>query len=204
VRGGAGLGLSLVSSTLGLILAGGLARRMGGGDKPLLPLRGRPLLAHILDRLSPQVAAMAISANGDPARFAAAAPGVPVLPDTVPDHPGPLAGILAGMDHAASLDLDRVLSVPGDTPLIPPDLAMRLHGAEAPVAYAASAGRPHPPVALWSVALRDDLRASLAAGEGKVSRWAARHGAVAVKWEGDPFVNVNTPEDLAVLEAEPS
>jgi len=203
VRGGAGDGLTPpppVPPTLGLVLAGGLARRMGGGDKTLLPLLGRPLLAHLLGRLSPQVAALAISANGDPARFAAVAPGLPVLPDASPDHPGPLAGILAGMDHAAARGLAWVLSVPGDTPLVPPDLAARLHAAGGAVAVAASAGRAHPPVALWSAALRDDLRAALAAGEGKVSRWAERHGAATVAWEGDPFVNVNTPGDLAALE----
>jgi molybdopterin-guanine dinucleotide biosynthesis protein A len=185
--------------TLGVVLAGGLARRMGGGDKTLLPLQGRPMLAHLLERLAPQVAALALSANGDPARFASVAPGLPVLPDTIPGHPGPLAGILAGMDHAAALGLDWVLSVPGDTPLIPPDLAVRLHAARAPVACAASQGRAHPPVAVWSVALRDDLRAAIAAGEGKVSRWAARHGCARVEWPSDPFLNVNTPEDLVAL-----
>ncbi|MFC7734543.1 molybdenum cofactor guanylyltransferase MobA [Roseomonas sp. GCM10028921] len=186
--------------TLGLVLAGGLARRMGGGDKTLLLLRGRPMLALLLERLGPQVAALAISANGDPARLAGAAPGMPVLADPFPGYPGPLAGVLAGMEHAARLGLEWVLSVPGDTPLIPPDLAARLHAAGAPVAHAASAGQAHPPVALWSVALRDDLRAALLRGEGKVGRWAARHGAAAVEWPGDPFLNANTPEELAALE----
>ncbi|HEY8609869.1 MAG TPA: molybdenum cofactor guanylyltransferase MobA, partial [Roseomonas sp.] len=162
--------------TLGVVLAGGLARRMGGGDKTLLPLNGRPMLAHLLDRLSPQVAAVVLNANGDPSRFAIAAPGLPVVPDGVPGFPGPLAGILAGMDHAAGLGLDWVLSVPGDTPLIPSDLAARLHQGRAPIACAASCGRVHPPVALWPVMLRWDLRAAIDAGEGKVSRWAARHG----------------------------
>jgi molybdopterin-guanine dinucleotide biosynthesis protein A len=184
---------------LGAVLAGGLARRMGGGDKTLLPLHGRPLLAHILIRLDPQVTALALNANGDPSRFAAYS--LPLIPDSIPGHPGPLAGILAAMDHAASLGLSQVLTIPGDTPLIPPDLAARLRAAAAPIACAASGGRAHPPIALWATALRDDLRTSILAGEGKVSRWAAKHGCKVVEWEGDPFLNANTPEDLAALEA---
>ena len=192
---------------LGVVLAGGLARRMGGGDKPLLPLAGRPILSHLLDRLAPQVAALALNANGDPGRFAAAAPGLPVLPDPVPGHPGPLAGILAGLDHAAARGFPAVLTVPGDSPFIPDDLAARLdaarRAADAPVAHAAS-GRLHPPVALWATALRDDLRAALAAGEGRVAAWAARHRAATARWPAvprDPFLNLNTPEDLAAAEA---
>jgi len=185
---------------LGAVLAGGLARRMGGGDKTLLPLHGRPLLVHILERLAPQVVALALNANGDPARFAAVAPGIPVIPDSIPGHPGPLAGILAAMDHAASLGLPRVLTIPGDTPLIPPDLAARLQAAGCPIACAASAGQSHPPIALWPTELREDLRAAIQAGEGKVSRWAAKHGCAVVEWKGDPFLNANTPEDLVALE----
>jgi molybdopterin-guanine dinucleotide biosynthesis protein A len=172
---------------------------MGGGDKTLLPLHGRPLLAHLLTRLAPQVAALALNANGDPSRFASH--GLPVIPDSISGTPGPLAGILAAMDHAAGLGLPQVLTIPGDTPLIPPDLAMRLHAAAAPIACAASAGRTHPPIALWPAALRDDLRAAILAGEGKVSRWAAKYGCAIVDWEGDPFLNANTPEELAALEA---
>ncbi|MCR0980585.1 molybdenum cofactor guanylyltransferase MobA [Roseomonas populi] len=186
---------------LAVVLAGGLARRMGGGDKTLLPLGGQPMLSVLMERLRPQAAAFAISANGDPSRFAAVAPGVPVLADPLPGFPGPLAGVLAGMDHAASLGLDMVLTVPGDTPLVPMDLAARLHAAASPIACAASAGRMHPPVALWPAGLRDDLRAAMATGEGKVSRWAARHGCMPVEWPGDPFLNANAPEDLAALEA---
>jgi molybdopterin-guanine dinucleotide biosynthesis protein A len=183
---------------LGAVLAGGLARRMGGGDKTLLPLHGRTLLAHILTRLAPQVAALALNANGDPSRFAAY--GLPVVPDSIPGHRGPLAGILAAMDHAASLGFSQVLTIPGDTPLLPPDLAARLRAAAAPIACAASGGRAHPPIALWPSALRDDLRTAILAGEGKVSRWAAKHGCRVVEWEGDPFLNANTPEDLPALE----
>ena len=182
------------------MLAGGLARRMGGGDKALLPLAGRPMLAHLLERLAPQAEALAVSANGEPARFRGVAPGISILPDGVPGFPGPLAGVLAGMDHAAALGLPFVVTVPGDTPLIPPDLVARLRAAAAPIACAASVGRVHPPVAFWPVRLRGALREAVLGGEGKVSRWAARHGCATVEWDRDPFLNANAPEDLAVLE----
>lgn len=185
---------------LGVVLAGGLARRMGGGDKALLPINGRPMMAVLLERLRPQVSALAVSANGDPARFAAAAPGLAVVADSIPGHPGPLAGILAGMDHAAALGMGWVLTVPGDTPLVPMDLAARLREAAAPIACAASGGEIHPPVAIWPVSLRGALRAAVLAGEGKVSRWAREHGCALVEWAGEPFLNANTPEELAVLE----
>ena len=189
------------AGVLGVVLAGGLARRMGGGDKTLLALAGRPMLTRLLERLAPQVAAVAVNANGDPARFAAAAPGVPVVADDEPGFPGPLAGILAGMDFAAAMGLGAVVSVPGDTPLIPMDLVERLRGAAGPVACAASMGRVHPPVGFWPVSLREELRAAVRGGEGKVSRWAERQGCAVVAWEGDPFLNANAPRDLAVLEA---
>ncbi|MCB1389491.1 MAG: molybdenum cofactor guanylyltransferase MobA [Rhodobacteraceae bacterium] len=182
-----------------VILAGGRATRMGGGDKPLRMLRGEPLLAHVVTRVAPQVEAMAISANGDPGRFAAWR--LPVLADTAPGLPGPLAGVLAGMDWAAGLGLDRVLSVPGDTPFLPADLVVRL--ARHPFAMAESAGRRHPVVALWPVALRVPLRQALAAGERRVGRFAAEYGARAVAFDApeDPFFNVNTPEDLDAAQA---
>lgn len=182
-----------------VILAGGQATRMGGGDKPLRPLRGRPILAHVVARIAPQVETLAISANGDPARFAAY--GLPVLPDSVPGFPGPLAGVLAGMDWAAAQGLDRLLSVPGDTPFLPADLVVKL--ARHPFAMAASKGRKHPVVALWPVALREKLRAALAAGERRVGRFAAEYGARAVAFEApqDPFFNINTPEDLEAAQA---
>jgi molybdopterin-guanine dinucleotide biosynthesis protein A len=192
------------SDTLGVVLAGGLARRMGGGDKPLRELGGRPLLAHVLERLAGQVARLVLNANGDPARFAAF--GLPVVPDGLPDHPGPLAGILAGLDWAAehSPGCAWIVSVPGDSPFIPADLVARLHAARAavgvPLACARSAGQAHPPVGLWPVALRGDLRAALLAGERKIDRWTARHGVAHADWEArqvDPFFNANTPEELA-------
>lgn len=197
------------NDTLGAVLAGGLARRMGGGDKPLRMLAGRPLLRHVLDRVSPQVAAVVLNANGDPARFAGY--GLPVVPDGLPDNPGPLAGVLAALDWAAERrpDLPWVLTAPGDCPFLPLDLAQRLHaareaaGAGAPLACAATAGRTHPPVGLWPVALRGALREALAGGERKIDRWTARFGCAVADWPAeplDPFFNANAPADLAAAE----
>ncbi|WP_369808723.1 molybdenum cofactor guanylyltransferase MobA [Pararhodobacter sp. CCB-MM2] len=183
----------------GLILAGGRATRMGGGDKPLLPLRGRPLIAQVIERIAPQVGPLAISANGDPARYSSF--GLPVLADALPDFPGPLAGVLAGMDWAAGLGVERLLCVAGDTPFLPVDLVARL-GAH-PFAMAESLGRRHPTVALWPVSLRDELRAALEGGEHRVGKFAMDHGSVSVAFDApeDPFFNINTPEDLAEAEA---
>ncbi|MBW6400844.1 molybdenum cofactor guanylyltransferase MobA [Roseomonas sp. HJA6] len=195
------------ADTLGVVLAGGLARRMGGGDKPLRMLGGRPMLDHALDRLAPQAAAVILNANGDPARFAPY--GLPVVADGLPDHPGPLAGILAALDWAAEQrpDLPWVISVPGDSPFIPADLVARLHStreaAGLPLACARSGGQTHPPVGLWPVSLRRDLRAALIAGERKIDRWTARHGCTHADWPDtpvDPFFNANAPEDLAEAE----
>jgi len=195
------------SDTLAVVLAGGLARRMGGGDKPLRDLGGRPLLAHVLERLAPQVSAVILNANGDSARFAAW--GLPVVADGLPDHPGPLAGILAALDWAAAMqpDLPFVASAPGDSPFIPRDLVVRLHAARedagVPLACARSGGQTHPPIGLWPVALRHDLRAALLGGERKIDRWTARHGVAHADWPiapYDPFFNANAPEDLAEAE----
>jgi molybdopterin-guanine dinucleotide biosynthesis protein A len=188
--------------TQGVVLAGGLARRMGGGDKPLRQLGGRPMLDHVLDRFAPQVAAVALNANGKAERFAAF--GLPVWPDTLPGHPGPLAGILAAMEASK---LPWVVTVPGDSPFLPRDLVERLHAAreEAGVALAcaASGGFTHPPIALWPCWLAADLRAAIAAGERKIDRWTARHGVALAEWPSephDPFFNANTPEELAEAE----
>jgi molybdopterin-guanine dinucleotide biosynthesis protein A len=196
-----------MSSTVAVVLAGGLARRMGGGDKPLRMLGGRPLLDHVLARVGPQVARVVINANGDPGRFAAY--GLPVVADPLPDHPGPLAGVLAGLDWAAAErpEAADVLSVPGDCPFLPDDLLSRLEAARraagVPMACAASGGWTHPPVALWPVALRGELRAALLAGEKKIDRWTARFGCISAEWPMgpvDPFFNANAPEDLAEAE----
>ena len=187
-----------MTPTLGVILAGGLARRMGGGDKTLHHLAGQPILAHIIARLRPQLASLVLNANGDPARLAPF--GLPILPDTIPGHPGPLAGILAGLDHAAALGLDWIVTAPADAPFLPLDLAARLHAARgtAPMAIAASAGRTHPVAALWPVTMRATIRAALAAGQHKVA--AATQAAAIATWPDhpiDPFLNINTPDDLA-------
>jgi molybdopterin-guanine dinucleotide biosynthesis protein A len=191
-----------------VLLAGGRATRMGGGDKCLRPLAGRPILDHVLGRISPQVGAVALSANGGAERFAAWT--LPVLADGVPGHPGPLAGILAGMRWAARVhpEAARILSVPSDTPFLPADLVARLQAAEGgsadAIVIAASAGRRHPVVALWPVALADALEAALRAGERKVGAFAVNYRCVAADFDavsGDPFLNINRPEDLAAAEA---
>ncbi len=187
---------------IGIILAGGLARRMGGGDKPLLEIGGRPILAHVIDRLAPQCATLAINANGDPARFSAF--GLPVVADSVEGFVGPLAGVLAGMDFAATVGATHVLSAPGDTPFLPRDLVARLAAAraqaDAEIAVAASGERAHHTVALWPAALREPLRRALVEeGERRVSAFIARYPNAVVEWSTephDPFFNVNRPEDI--------
>ena len=189
----------------GVLLAGGLARRMGGGDKPLVTLDGRPLIAHAIARLAPQCAHLAINANGDPARFAAF--GLPVVADSVEGYAGPLAGVLAGMDYAASHwpQAGLLLSAPADTPFPPDDLVARLKAAMqktgAAIAVAASGGRTHHAIALWDLSLREPLRAALTQeGERKVSAFISRHRHVEAEWPVapyDPFFNVNRPEDVS-------
>lgn len=189
----------------GLILAGGLSRRMGGGDKTLRLLGGKTILAHVASRLRPQVDPLLLNANGPSARFGF---DLPVVPDILPDTPGPLAGILAGLDHVASHypDARCMLSVPADCPFLPVDLADRLLAGlgTARATYAASGGRAHPVIGLWDVALRNELRALLVDEDvRRVERWTARARAIAVEWPTltyDPFFNVNTPEDLAAAE----
>jgi molybdenum cofactor guanylyltransferase len=186
----------------GVILDGGRASRMGGGDKGLRRLAGQPLIGHVMGRLAPQVAALAISGRDGVAGF-----GLPVLADSVAGQPGPLAGVLAAMDWAAGLGAAQVVTVAADTPFIPRDLVARL-AAAGDVAVAASADgaegvRVHPVCALWPVRLREGLRAALAAGERRVGLWAAQHGAVEVVFAAvpfDPFFNINTPADLALAE----
>ncbi len=182
-----------------VILAGGLSRRMGGGDKGLLPFGGGTVLSAVLARLAHQATPLALNANGDPSRFAAL--GLPILPDPVEGRPGPLAGLLAAMDWAAGLGAQQVLTVPGDAPFLPRDLAKRLRAAGAP-AVGASGGRIHPVVGLWPVDLRDGLRADLVAGLRRVETFATQQGAIAVAFNPEPggpepFLNLNTPEDLA-------
>ena len=188
-----------------VVLAGGLARRMGGGDKPLVSLGGRPILSHIMDRIGPQVSALAVNANDDPARYRSF--DMVVLPDSVAGRPGPLAGILAALDWAAGQAQALVLTVPGDTPFLPGDLVARLAAAVAagaPAAIATSGGRRHPIAGLWPVTAREGLRRALTdEGLRRVEDWVGRLGAVAVDFPidpVDPFFNLNTPEDVAVAE----
>ena len=185
--------------TPAVILAGGLSRRMGGGDKGLLHWGDGTVLSAIRDRLAPQAAPLALNANGDPARFATL--GLPVLSDPLPGHPGPLAGILAALDWAAALGAPQVLTVPGDAPFLPLDLLPRLSEA-GPPAIAASSGRAHPVAGLWPVALAFPLREALAQGTRQVQDFASAHGARPVDFPvppggPDPFLNLNTPEDVA-------
>lgn len=191
----------------GVILAGGRARRMGGGDKGLLPLAGRRVIDHVIERLRPQCRLLAINANGDPARFAEF--GLPVLPDPVPDQPGPLAGLLAAMDWAAGLGAVAAVTVAADTPFLPPDLVARLEsaatagGAVAESPDAEGQMRAHPTFGLWPVALRAGLAAAIAGGERRLGRWAAACGAGRAAFGSepfDPFFNINTPADLAAAE----
>lgn len=183
----------------GVILAGGRATRMGGGDKGLLALGERPILAHVVERLAPQVGPLALNANGDPERFAAF--GLPVLPDGVPGFAGPLAGVLAGLDWAHAEGAEAIVTAAADTPFFPRDLAARLAAAAAaegvPLAMAVTGGDRHPTFGLWPVALRDDLGRALGRGLRKVVAWTEPLGCARVEFaDPDAFFNVNTPADL--------
>ena len=192
----------------GLVLAGGLARRMGGGDKARIRIGGKTILERVLTRLTPQCSGVILNANGDLARFADT--GLRVVADSIPDFAGPLAGILAGLDWAAANvpGIADIVSVPGDCPFLPPDLVERLSAARqaagAPLACARSGDWRHPVVGLWRVALRDDLRKALVAeGLHKIEIWTARHGVALADWPAtpvDPFFNVNTPDDATEAE----
>jgi molybdenum cofactor guanylyltransferase len=193
---------------LGLVLAGGLARRMGGGDKARIRIGGKTILERVLTRLTPQCSGVILNANGDLARFADT--GLRVVADSIPDFAGPLAGILAGLDWAAANvpGIADIVSVPGDCPFLPPDLVERLSAARqaagAPLACARSGDWRHPVVGLWRVALRDDLRKALVEESlHKIEIWTARHGVALADWPAtpvDPFFNVNTPDDATEAE----
>ncbi len=189
--------------TIGVVLAGGRARRMGDGDKMRIRVGGAAILDRVLSRLRPQCIRLVLNAAGDATRFADT--GLAVIADSVPDYAGPLAGILAGLDWAASEapGIAWVVSAPSDCPFLPPDLVACLHQArftaDAQLACAASGERRHPVVALWAVALREDLRRALIdQGIRKVDQWTARYPLGVAEWPAtpvDPFFNVNTPEE---------
>jgi molybdenum cofactor guanylyltransferase len=189
---------------IGVLLAGGLARRMGGGDKPLRLVAGRPILDRVIERLTPQVAGLVLNANGDPARFANY--GLPVVADSVAGFAGPLAGILAGLDWTAEHrpDCSMIVSVATDAPFLPTDLVARMEKAfaaeGADLACAASGGQAHPVIGLWPVRLRDDLRHAIVdEGIRKVDVWTARYRLAQVAFSDrpvDPFFNANRPGDL--------
>ncbi len=192
----------------GVILAGGQARRMGGGDKGLLTLGGQTLLQRVIDRLEPQVAEVALNANGDASRFDAF--GLPVLPDSVSGFVGPLAGVLAGLDWAAERGHSHIVTAAADTPFFPCDLVPQLLlNANTPIVLAATPDPErgmsrHPTFGLWPVDLRDDLRDALTDGVRKVVQWTDRHGTSIATFSADPFdpfFNVNSPEDMAAAEA---
>lgn len=198
-----------MTAPLGVILAGGRATRMGGGDKGLRVVGGRRLIDHVIDRLAPQCGALAINANGDPARLAEF--GLPILPDSLPDHPGPLAGVLAGLDWAAGQGAHEIVTAAADTPFFPADLVARLVADAGPSGLCLAASpdetgrvQRQPTFGLWPVALREDLRAALTGGLRKIVIWTDGHGAGQAVFESlpfDPFFNVNTPEDIAKAEA---
>ncbi|MEO1193107.1 MAG: molybdenum cofactor guanylyltransferase MobA [Pseudomonadota bacterium] len=197
-----------MTAVAAVVLAGGQARRMGGGDKCLLPLGGQPLLAHILERLSPQVGGIALNANGPAERFSDF--GLPVLPDAIQGSLGPLAGVLTGLLWAKSLQPqpEWLITVPGDGPLLPRDLCARLLAAQeqegADLACAASGGRSHPVIALWRLDLTDALKSAVEEeGLRKVDLWTGRYSLATASWQTepcDPFFNINRPEDLAEAE----
>jgi molybdenum cofactor guanylyltransferase len=191
---------------VGVILAGGLARRMGGGDKGLMRIGGKALLDRVIERLKPQTEALIINANGEPSRFETY--GLPVIPDSIEGAAGPLAGVLAGLDWAAVHGFSHIATAATDTPFFPRDLVKKFKAAVkeqvAELAVAASLGRRHPVFGLWPCHLRDDLREALSQGIRKVDEWTGRHRLAVAAFEAkeyDPFFNANRPEDLLMAES---
>lgn len=185
-----------------LVLAGGRARRMEGADKPLLTLGTRPLISYALSALAAPGRPLAISANGDAARFDPF--GIPVLKDGDDSFPGPLAGVLAGLAWAEAHGATELLTAPADCPFLPVDLAKRLSEArsESGIAHARAGGRDHPAIALWPVSARAALADYLDRGNRRVMGFLHTFGSQAVDWEDEStFLNINTPDDLARAQA---
>ena len=199
---------SKVGPIVGVILAGGRAERMGGGDKGLREIGGKTILVRVIERVRPQVDALVLNANGDPARFAAF--GLPVVPDSVPDFAGPLAGVLAGLDWAAANhpQAHYIVTVPADGPFVPRDLVRHLADAlateDAELVTAASGAQTYPVVGLWPAKLRTALQDALfAEGVRKIDAWTRRFRRAVATFPAepvDPFFNANTPEQLAEAE----
>lgn len=186
---------------LGVILAGGQATRMGGGDKGLLPLGSKTIIGHVLERFEPQVADLALNANGSPDRFAHLK--LPVIADSIPDFAGPLSGVLAGLDWAAEKGATHIVTAAADTPFLPCDLVpYLLLNAHNGLCLAASPSGRQPTFGLWPVALREDLRDALNDGLRKIVQWTQSHNAGTAEFADDAaFFNVNTPADLAKAKA---
>lgn len=189
----------------GVLLAGGRSRRMGGNDKMLLDVAGQSILQRVITRARPQVSAMLLNANGDPARFSSI--DLPIRADVIDGYAGPLAGILTGMEWVKETrpEIRWLVSLATDTPMFPEDLVARLLAAVttegADIAFARSGLFDHPVFGLWPVRLADDLRRALVEENvRKLGLWCARYKAVRVLWpdgDADPFFNINTPEDVA-------
>ena len=201
--------MSRINAVAGVILAGGKSLRMGGGDKSLVMLGDKPLIAHVIERVRPQVADLIINAGGNAGRFGDF--GLDVVADTIKGQAGPLAGVLTGLEWLAERrpDAGWLLSVPADTPFLPADLVRRLMDAlsdgKADMACAKSLGRAHPVIGIWPSALAGDLRRAIVdEGIHKVRAWTARYRIAHVEFNAapdDPFFNINRPEDLAAAEA---
>lgn len=200
---------SLGSTVVGILLAGGQARRMGGGDKCLIKLAGRPLLSLAIERLKDQVGDLVLNANGDAGRFGAF--GLPVISDVLPGSEGPLAGVLTGMEWVRDNipEASHILTAPTDTPFLPLDLVARFQHAaaeeKAELVCAASNNRSHPVIGLWPVSLAAQLRSAMTdEGIRKIDLWTARYDLAVVDWPSrphDPFFNINRPEDVTAGEA---
>jgi molybdopterin-guanine dinucleotide biosynthesis protein A len=196
----------MIEAVAGVVLAGGLARRMGGGDKGFIILGGKPILTHVIERLKPQTEALIINANGELERFAAYE--LPVVPDSIEGWPGPLAGVLAGLDWAAAEGFSHIATAATDTPFFPRDLVVHFKAVvereKGELAVAQSGSRTHPVFGYWPIVLRDDLRAALKKGVRKVDEWTGRHRLAVAQFDAvpyDPFFNVNRPEDMGEAEA---
>ena len=198
----------MTSPIVAVLLAGGLARRMGGGDKCLREVAGRPLLSHVIERILPQVDHVVLNANGDPERFSEY--GLPVIADVVEGNVGPLAGILTGLDWAARhvTECEWVVSVPTDAPFLPLDYVARMMAAiedeDAELACASTNGRTHPVAGLWALRLMLELRSALIDEDiRKIDQWTVRYRLADVEFSSepiDPFFNANRPEDLKAAE----